>query len=730
MYSVVKTATVSAGTGFKDIGAVVKVVIPDITLASASRVTVSMPSEWSFPGLPATVATTPVIGATPATSQITLVGAAAGSATDDSQISVAALGGAGKNFTINSNSTFDFIMAAPAAGESGANKYFYIYFNGINLNNMTGDLKVTFFAPNGSIFSTGVVTIGSSSRSGATLASIKEQKEIGAEGGKLDIISISELQTDTFVNGTITLKILTKGVTWDKTAATLNAAPAAGVAYGWDFAGIIAGNATGLAPATSGAVAWTNSDKNLEFTIPPALIAGADEPGRLSFANLPILIDEGELEAGDVIQVKISGADMTTTTLDVAKYAAYGLSVAEGTSKDVIAGKLDQEVGTFTIQESAFGSWIAGRTIKVTLPNGAVWRDEGDLDVLNDSDIGVITKAKNADNDCYTFTVPAAGASTNSGAKIEFNDFSVDLAPDFVGPLELKLSGSAGVTGTVKIADVKPAVTISVSETKNVNLGQANQVIGDITLTEGAAEGLLDNDLVLVLDDGYRWAKTPTVKVTEGNLDIDQTAIKLSNSDTELVIPIDSESSVASKIVISDCAIDAFRTAPEGGINLTVGSWNDGNRAVQEAANADWNDKSAGKAAIGICVTPAATTSSNASFYIGSTIMNVNGSNVVMDASPYIKAGRTYVPVRYLGDALGATTAWDAATQTVTVTKGDKTVVLVIGSKTAKVNGADVAMDVAPEITGGRTMLPARYVAEGLGYTVGWNASLQQVVIQ
>jgi len=40
-------------------------------------------------------------------------------------------------------------------------------------------------------------------------------------------------------------------------------------------------------------------------------------------------------------------------------------------------------------------------------------------------------------------------------------------------------------------------------------------------------------------------------------------------------------------------------------------------------------------------------------------------------------------------------------------------------------------MDVAPEITGvGRTMLPARWVAEGLGYAVGWNEVLKQVVIQ
>ena len=66
-----------------------------------------------------------------------------------------------------------------------------------------------------------------------------------------------------------------------------------------------------------------------------------------------------------------------------------------------------------------------------------------------------------------------------------------------------------------------------------------------------------------------------------------------------------------------------------------------------------------------------------------------------------------------------------------TITQEDKSIVLVIGSKTAKINGADVELDVAPEIDrNGRTMLPARHVAEALGFQVGWNETLKQVVIQ
>ncbi|MCL6479964.1 MAG: copper amine oxidase N-terminal domain-containing protein, partial [Peptococcaceae bacterium] len=97
------------------------------------------------------------------------------------------------------------------------------------------------------------------------------------------------------------------------------------------------------------------------------------------------------------------------------------------------------------------------------------------------------------------------------------------------------------------------------------------------------------------------------------------------------------------------------------------------------------------------------------------------------------KDGRTYVPVRYLAYVCGLTDkdiAWDGATQTVTLTKGSKVVKLVIGSKTLTAGDQTTEMDVAPEISNGRTMLPARYVAEAFGGTVTWNEATKAVSIQ
>ena len=103
-----------------------------------------------------------------------------------------------------------------------------------------------------------------------------------------------------------------------------------------------------------------------------------------------------------------------------------------------------------------------------------------------------------------------------------------------------------------------------------------------------------------------------------------------------------------------------------------------------------------------------------------------------MDVAPYVKDGRTYVPVRYLAYSLGVSEediVWTQASQQVTITLNDKLLILAIGSNVMLVNGEEVIMDVAPEAVDGRTMLPARWIAEALGATVEWDASLNQAII-
>ncbi len=111
--------------------------------------------------------------------------------------------------------------------------------------------------------------------------------------------------------------------------------------------------------------------------------------------------------------------------------------------------------------------------------------------------------------------------------------------------------------------------------------------------------------------------------------------------------------------------------------------------------------------------------------------MGPGSSPIFMGATPYIddNSGRTLVPVRYLADVLGAVTSWDTDTRTITITSGGTTISMVIGSATLTVNGQAQTMDQAPVIRDGRTYLPARYVAEALGFTVSWDAGSQTVTV-
>lgn len=111
--------------------------------------------------------------------------------------------------------------------------------------------------------------------------------------------------------------------------------------------------------------------------------------------------------------------------------------------------------------------------------------------------------------------------------------------------------------------------------------------------------------------------------------------------------------------------------------------------------------------------------------------INLDGSMLVIPGgvSPEIKDGRTMVPIRAVSEALGADVDWDQASRQVTLKRAGVTILMTVDSRTAYVNGKAVEMDVAPYITQGRTLIPARYVAEFFGQKVDWDAATATVSI-
>lgn len=102
---------------------------------------------------------------------------------------------------------------------------------------------------------------------------------------------------------------------------------------------------------------------------------------------------------------------------------------------------------------------------------------------------------------------------------------------------------------------------------------------------------------------------------------------------------------------------------------------------------------------------------------------------VPLDVPAALANGRTMIPIRAVAEALGADVGWDNATRQVTLTRAGTTVVMTVDSPTATVNGEAITMDVAPYISGGRTLIPVRYVAEFFGQKVEWNGKTRRVLI-
>ncbi|ACI18144.1 anion ABC transporter anion-binding protein [Coprothermobacter proteolyticus DSM 5265] len=133
-------------------------------------------------------------------------------------------------------------------------------------------------------------------------------------------------------------------------------------------------------------------------------------------------------------------------------------------------------------------------------------------------------------------------------------------------------------------------------------------------------------------------------------------------------------------------------------------------------------------------ITTPALTASTVQLAIGFKVMPINGLGATgkpyqLDAPPYIKNGRTMVPIRAVTEPFGAKVDWDGATRTVIISFQGHTVKMTIGSNVATVDGARVTMDVAPEIINSRTFVPARFVSESLGFTVRWNDKTKTVTI-
>ncbi|MDA8333965.1 MAG: copper amine oxidase N-terminal domain-containing protein [Peptococcaceae bacterium] len=454
-----------------------------------------------------------------------------------------------------------------------------------------------------------------------------------------------------------------------------------------------------------------------------------------------------------VATVKGTDVGVTPGNITVGTTGNYSVTTTAGTGT-VILGQQGQTLPTFSISESVAGTLIVNRSITLTLPSGMYWTPTNlpiaytttgsvQLSAVSSSDI-----SSNGQSLTYNITQADTGSTPST---IEFESGEVDVDTSATpGPVNVTVVGS-GLNETVQAGTLVSSVTATAASNPlpSVLVGNQNQSVSNFTLTETKSGNMEAYDLWIIAPNGVTFDGAPTASVTSGDLSIG--AAMLSNYsngiNNEIVIPVTTKSSnnAPGTISVSGLSINLSSSVPTGPISLEIG----GPALVDNNTSPGWPtkgitypDQITGTYVASVPVanvtnsvvtttptSPTTPTSGSADFTVGATVYSVNGVQYVMDVAPYISNGRTFVPVRYLGDALGATVSWDAATQTVTLTKGSNTETMNIGSTTMTVNGAAVTMDVAPVIVNSRTMLPARFVAQGLGAQVGWNPATQEVLI-
>lgn len=109
--------------------------------------------------------------------------------------------------------------------------------------------------------------------------------------------------------------------------------------------------------------------------------------------------------------------------------------------------------------------------------------------------------------------------------------------------------------------------------------------------------------------------------------------------------------------------------------------------------------------------------------------VKVNDQQIALDVAPVIDQGRTMVPLRGIVEKMGAVVQWDPGAQKVVVTGNGHTVTIQPGSYTAIVDGQEVAQEAAAKVIDGRILVPLRFLSENMDAKVIWVPSTSTVEI-
>lgn len=107
----------------------------------------------------------------------------------------------------------------------------------------------------------------------------------------------------------------------------------------------------------------------------------------------------------------------------------------------------------------------------------------------------------------------------------------------------------------------------------------------------------------------------------------------------------------------------------------------------------------------------------------------LNDELLFFDVPAMLDNGRTMVPLRGIFEEVGATVEYEPKAQRVTATRGDRKMSLVVGNPIVYTNNRTFKLDVPAGIYRGRTLVPLRFIGESLGAVVDWDEDTEAVYL-
>jgi len=300
------------------------------------------------------------------------------------------------------------------------------------------------------------------------------------------------------------------------------------------------------------------------------------------------------------------------------------------------------------------------------------------------------------------------------------------------GDVVVTVGGSAGATGTVTVATSRRPVTVTAATTPNVRVNSLNQTVGSIVISEVAQGIFRTGSLTITLPAGVTIAAagSASVSVASGTA---PTTGTISSSVNVITIPVTSAFAPTQPATIT---ISGIRLNTDGVAMRPI--------VVDVAGSSILDTVSAGVSTVTIDNAVGANfgddllvanvitaTAKRTVFTVDATAYTVDGAaQPALDVAPVIQDGRTMMPIRAAATAAGVT-AENILFEAgvITIIRGDRIAQFNLGSRVMVVNGVAMNMDVAPALVAGRALIPVRWVGTALGVPVVWDGTARTVTV-